>query len=294
VEEDNQTYKEVSKDLDQFLSIVDGSSFTNREVDEQFQYRTRDAKRYRWQILEYHVKNGELKRVKTGVYRKPDDSFEEMDILGAKEGDAIPLKMPLELHKYIRIYRGSVVVVAGSPGAGKTGFMYELIMLNAPHPAGIVLWTNDMTDVETKERLLNYQNPLPNPLPFKAYERDSNFGDVVAKFPDSINIIDYLDLNSETYLIGAEIESIHRALGKGIAVIGIQKRPNQDIGIGGLFSWKRPKYYFAIDVEESITGLTRKLKIVKCRGRVNPMVNPHGKIFRYDLVGGVKCRLRDG
>ena len=73
--------------------------------------------------------------------------------------------------------------------------------------------------------------------------------------------------------------------------VGIQKRPNQDIGIGGVFTWKRPKYYFSIDVEESVTGLRRKLKVIKARGRVTPSVNIQGKEFFYDLIGCVRCQL---
>jgi len=283
----------VANDIAQFASVLDGSPFTSDQVDKQFEYRTRDAKRYRWQIIEEYVKSGTFKKLKTGVYYKVEDEFEEIDILGAKEGSHIDLALPLGLDKYIRIYRKSVMVIAGSPGSGKTGLMYNIIMLNLAHPDGIVLWTNDMTDVEMKERLMNYQNPLPDPLPFKAYYRDTNFGDAVAKFPNSINVVDYLDMDSEVYLVGKEITDIDKALKGGIAIVGIQKRPHQDIGIGGIFTWKRPKYYFSIDVEDSITGLTRKLKVVKSRGRVNPMINPHGMEFRYDLAGGVRCQIRE-
>jgi len=289
----NTTYKTVANDIAQFASVLDGSSFTNKHIDDQFNYKTRDAKRYRWQVIEEYVKNGTFKKVKTGVYRKVEEELEEIDILGAKEGSHIDIVLPLEMDKYIRIYRKSVTIVAGSPGSGKTGFMYNTIMLNLEHPDGIVLWTNDMTDVEMKERLMNYQNPLPDPLPFKAFYCDSNFGDAVAKFPNSINFIDYLDMDSEVYLVGKEITDIDKALKEGIAIVGIQKRPNQDVGIGGIFTWKRPKYYFSIDVEESVTGLTRRLKVVKCRGRKSPQVNPHGMVFRYDLAGGIRCKLRE-
>ena len=207
----------------------------------------------------------------------------------------MPLAIPLGLDKQVRVYRESIMIIAGSPGSGKTGFMYDMIMLNAPHPNGIVLWTNDMTDVEIKERLMNWTKTLPNPLPFKVYERADRFGDAVAMFPNSINFIDYLDLNSDVYLVGEEIDDIAMALkgGQGVAVVGLQKRPGQDIGIGGIFTWKRPKYYFSIDVEESVTGLTRILKVVKSRGRVDPKINIQGKTYRYDLSGGVRCILRD-
>lgn len=294
IDTEDKTYKQIHRDIDQFLSVLDSSPFKDTHIDGQFNYRTRDAKRYRWQVLEAKVKQGVLKRGKVGVYRKVDTDLNEIDVLGAKEGSHIPLKLPLGLEKYIRVYRESIIIIAGSPGSGKTGWMYDLIMLNAPHDDGIVLWNNDMTDVEIKERLMNWETPLPNPLPFKVYERSDRFGDAVSLFPNSINAIDYLDLNSDVYLVGDEIDDVHHALkGKrGIAIIGIQKRPGQDIGIGGIFTWKRPKYYFSIDVEESVTGLTRTLKVVKSRGRVDPKVNIQGKVYRYDLAGGVRCKLR--
>lgn len=288
--EDERKYKQVAQDIEQFLSLVGVHQFTADQVDRQYNYKTRDAKRYRWQVLERYVGSGRLEKRGTGKYRLFDGALEEIEFMSASVENKIQIAWPLNLQKYIRTYHQSIIIIAGAPGSGKTGFLYDFTLRNMNHPMGVVIFSNDMTAEEMKERMLNSDTEIPDPVPFKVWERYDNFSDVIE--PDKINVIDYLDLNSEVYLIGDEIEKIYRKLRRGIAIIAIQKRPGQDIGLGGLFSWKRAKLYLSLDVSKEFGELINKLKIVKARGRADPMVNPTGMEFKFHLVGGIKFVLK--
>ena len=280
------SYKQVRQEVEQFLSYNKGHSFTSDHIDKQFNYGSREAKRYRWQVLDEFVGKGVLELAGTGKYRYPDNELETIDWQQSDVEDVIQVKWPLGFERYIKTYHQSINMIAGCPGAGKTSFLYEFVLRNMNNPMGVVLFTNDMSPEEIKERFLNSGIEIPNPPPWQTFSRQDNFGDVIQ--PDMINVIDYLDLNSEFYLIGAEIEKIYRKLRRGIAVVAIQKRPGQDIGVGGLPSWKRAKLYFALDTLKDQDGLYHKIKVVKARGRVNPLVNPVGLEFQCKLVGGIK------
>lgn len=288
---EDKTYRQVTNDIEQFISLQDGSNFTADQLDRQFNYVTRDAKRYRWQILEDRVKKGQLEKKGTGKYRLVDGVLEEIPWQEADVTDVVEVTWPMNLEKWVKTYHQSIAIIAGEPGSGKTGFLHHFVLKNMNSPMGVNLFSNDMSPEEIKERMDNAGVYIPTPPPFKTYDRDSDFGDVVE--PNAINVIDYLDMNSETYLIGEEIEKIYRKLKRGIALIAIQKKPGQKIGLGGVFSWKRAKLYLSLGMTEDGGELFHKLEIVKSRGRTDPQLNPRGMEFKFKLIGGIKFWLKE-
>lgn len=291
--EDDKTYRQVKQDIDQFLSCANGQSFTSNQLDAQFLIKTRDAKRYRWQILEQYTKDGQLQKLATGKYKKPLTTSEEINWQSADIEDVLQVKWPLELEKYIKTYHQSIAIVAGDPGSGKTALLENFALRNMYYSDGLVLFSNDMTKEEIKERMLNAGISIPEPPPFKTWECYSDFQDHGEFKPNGINVIDYLDLNSELYMIGEEIEKIYRKLKRGMALIAIQKKPGQSIGIGGVFSWKRPKIYLSLGTVSDSGELFHKLCIEKCRGRADPKVNPRGMFWKFKLIGGIKFWVKE-
>lgn len=290
---EDKTYTQVKHDIQQFLELAGDHPFTNGQVDSQFNFKTRDAKRYRWQILEDFVKANKLQKLATGRYKAVALTSEEIKWQGADIEDVIDTKWPLGLEKYIKTYHQSIAIIAGDPGSGKTAFLENFLLQNMNSEMGVVMFSNDMTAEEIKERMINAGIYIPNPPPFKIWEAYSDFQDHEEFKPDGINVIDYLDLNSEVYMIGSEIEKIYRKLNRGMALIAIQKKPGQSIGIGGVFSWKRPKIYFSLGTIKEGATLYHKLTIEKCRGRVNPKLNPRGMEFKFKLIGGIKFWVKE-
>jgi len=290
---EDKTYTQVKHDIEQFLGLVGNHAFTNGQVDGQFNFRTRDAKRYRWQILDEQVKAGTLKKLATGKYQVLATTSEEIEWQHANVEDVIDVKWPLGLERFIKTYHQSIAIIAGDPGSGKTAFLENFTLRNMEDPSGLVLFSNDMTAEEIRERMDNAGVYVPNPPPFKTWDCFSDFQDHEEFKPDGINVIDYMDLNSEVYMIGNEIEKVYRKLNRGMALIAIQKKPGQNIGIGGVFSWKRPKIYLSLGTVKEGAELYHKLTIEKCRGRTDPKVNPRGMEFKFRLVGGIKFWVKE-
>jgi len=293
-DEDEKTYAAVHSDIDEFLTLTDGQIFSGAKIDNLFGFKTRKAKRYRWQVLKAYIEKGQLESRGPDKYRKPNSEFEEIDVMSAVEGTQVAMSWPMGLEKYLKVYPKSIIIVAAAPGKGKTAFLHNLGLHNRKNKLGVVMFSNDMTDVEIKERWLNTGLPLTK-KPFPVYEVYNSFGDAIRekKSQDKINIIDYLDLNSDTYRIGDEIEDIYRAIDGGVAAIAIQKKPHQDIGIGGLYSWKRAKIYLSLDTVLDEGRPINVLKIIKARGRVNKEVNPEGMEIKYHLIDGIKFVVKE-
>ena len=273
--ENDPSYKELSARIDEWLPHTDGW-FTSDDVDRQFNIRTTDGKRRRWQVLENRV--GTVLEKRGNKYRLIDTRMDEIDWQNADTANSIELKWTFMLEQYIKIYPKSIIIVAGVSGSGKTAFIYDFILKNMYHPMGVVLFTNDMGPEEIFERLSKSGITIPQPAPFRIFERFDKFSDVI--YPDMINIIDYLDLNTELYMIGQEIDDIAKKLQSGMALIAIQKKAENNLGIGGVFSLKRSKVYLTMNPGE--------LTIEKSRSRADPRVNPKGKKVKFKLVDGIK------
>jgi hypothetical protein len=101
-------------------------------------------------------------------------------------------------------------------------------------------------------------------------------------------VIDYLDTNSEVYLVGSEIDAIFRKLTTGCAIIGLQKPPpsvtyvkgvkqviDRDLAYGGGFTAKRAVLYISLS--------QHRLKLVYVKTPANPKVNPNNQTWTYDF-----------
>ena len=275
--ENDKTYKIVAHDIEQYLSLVEKHPFKVSGIDREFNYKTRDAKRYRWQVLETLVKKGELLKLGADTYRKLDAELPETDWQAADSLGTMNIRLPFNLHKLVKIFPKSIIIVAGSPNAGKTAWLYNFVVMNYGEFV-IDLYNSETSPEQMKERFDNFVIPIPTPAPFRVFERYDNYADVIK--PDGISVIDYLDLNSDFYLIGDEIEKIFRKLNKGLAVIGLQKRAGQELAIGGTGTEKKASLYITLD-----SGI---LTIKKAKSWMNPEVNPNGIKFTYKLVGGCK------
>lgn len=219
---------------------------------------------------------------KSGVYRKVNKQTEKIDFLNAS-GDMLDLKWPFGIEKLCGIMPKNIIVVTGSPDTGKTAFLLDFIRRNMDKWK-INYFSSEMGALELKSRLNKFpQLPLEN-WKFNPSERSSNFADVIR--PDEINVIDFLEIHQDFYLIGQWIKDVFDKLNKGIAIIAIQKNTGKgvDIARGGVGSLEKPRLYI------SLSNNPHTLKIVKAKNWINDMVNPNGLFMRYKIVGG--CQFK--
>jgi len=211
---------------------------------------------------------------KHGCWRKRDLSLEEMDWINSGT-NPIDLTLPLGLSELVDVYPNNIIVIAGSPDAGKTAFMLDLVEKNM-NKFDIRYFNSEMGEIEMKIRLRNHRNVPLDKWKFHAYPRDNNFSDVI--FPEAINIIDFLEISDTFYKVAAEINDIYRKLHGGIAIIGLQKGYGQDLGRGGTFSLEKPRLYLSVDAG--------KIKITKAKNWKDARRNPNKLEKTFKIEGG--------
>ena len=269
--------------VEEWVSLVKGK-FNVRDIWQEIGIETAEGKHHLRTILGRLEEKGIISsNGGGGAYRKLDLAAPIIDWQSANPENVVDLKFPFGEHEYCKIYPRSIIIVAGSKNAGKTAYLYNFINLNYQQ------WQIDLYNSETSpEQMHERFAPLevPVPAPFQTYERYDNFADVI--HPDHISVIDYLDLNSEVYLIGSEIDAIFRKLRGGIAVIGLQKPPatvtiykgartiyERDLAYGGGFTAKRSVLYISMSAG--------KLKLVYVKTPKKAKVYPNNLTFTFAM-----------
>lgn len=233
----------------------------------------------------------------TGKYRKVQDDMVEMDLHGAVESKGLDIRYPFGLERVFKTLPRSVLVCAGASNSGKTAYMLNFCLLNQ-WKHHVVYFSSEMGASRLKGRLNKHPDFIREGIGFQAFEKGGNFADAVGKFPESLCVIDYLEIYENFYEIGQKIKDIFDQLqGNGVVFIAVQKNPSRkngkgqteyvDLGRGGNFGLEKASLYIAMD-SAGQDGYSR-MKIVKAKEWQQDNVNPNNMEFQYKLLSG--CRF---
>jgi hypothetical protein len=214
---------------------------------------------------------------KNGCYRLLEKDAPLIDFVNVNLNAPYPLKWPFGIENWVDLYPGNVVVVAGEANAGKTALLLNVVRKNM-HQHKIEYFSSEMGPEEFHLRLAKFGDIKLADWRFSPRQRSSKFADVIV--PDALNIIDYLEITKDFFEIGGDIKDIFDRLGKGVAIIALQKKKGSDIGRGGDFTLEKPRLYMSMQPGE--------LKIVKGKNWASEH-NPNGMTWKFKLVQG--CRF---
>ncbi len=266
--------------------VLATGTFNARQMWNELDIRTPEGKSYARVCLNRLAESGVI--AKTGVdgtYRRVDNEKKVMEWEDVDPGKFLPIRLPFGIQDHCRIYPKSIIILAGSKNEGKTAFLLKCMALNMGM-FGVDFFNSETGAEQFKLRCAPLN--IPRPAPFKVYERYDNFADVID--PERLSIIDYLDLNSEVYLVGTEIDRIYQKLTTGCAIIGLQKPPptkmmvrgvervvERDLAYGGGFTAKRAVLYISLG--------SHKCKLVYVKTPADGKVLPANMTWSYDFDG---------
>jgi len=202
----------------------------------------------------------------------PDDVYRIKFPYDAESGNGFPFE------NNINIPPRGLIVVAGVSNAGKTTFLLNLMLRNMDD-FDTHYFTSELSAVALKRRMIPFEQwyELRNgegKMKFKIWDRYDNYHEVIR--PDGLNIIDYLDVNSdaEYFKMKPYLKRIKRALHRGVAVVALQKPPGRDDAYGGPALRGDSDLYLAMDFG--------KLKVLKAKDWENE--NPNETKYKFDII----------
>jgi len=223
-----------------------------------------------------------------GQYRAIQSECREMAWQNAVT-DYYPIWLPLGIHEICGVQRKNVVIVAGETNAGKTAFIMETIHRNLVFNGGahkeVRLFNSEMGDGELRQRIMNLDNRVESWQGFRPFERTRDFHQVID--PDGFNVIDYLEVSNEFFLVADWIQRIHERLNRGVAIICLQKPKGKDVGRGGEFSLEKSRLAVSLFQNHGV----HSCKIIKCKLPLG-VSNPQGLERDYHIHRGANIKPR--
>jgi hypothetical protein len=215
-----------------------------------------------------------------GVYRKIQSDCEPQDWQNASDA-AVDLWLPFGLDNIAVIPPGAIILVAGEPNAGKTAFLLNIARENM-RKFNTHYFSSEMSKGAFKRRAEKFPDITANQWDVKFYERTDNFVDVIKGGVGNLNIIDFLEIYENFYLVSKHLADIYKKLKGAIAVVALQKNPGQDDGRGGTFTREKPILSIALS-----PGKAKITKLKEWNEAVTE--NPNRMEYYFKLVDG--CRF---
>ncbi len=184
------------------------------------------------------------------------------------------------------IYPGDLIVISGVSNSGKSALALNILGENVDkHPC--VLMGNEYTALDGqpsskfKGRMMRMKWVdwfTENGAKFDLLPIRSNFEDNIQ--PDKINIIDWINLTDQFYQIGRIIEDIKAKIGKGVAIVVLQKEEDATLGRGKGFTRDMADAYFTVDPYGEWQGRLAIQKVKTPKGRV------YNRHWAFSIVDG--------
>ncbi len=273
--------RNLTQEIREWIETSSGT-FAGHELDIELQSGTKRDKETRRKALLRLLDEGLIERVgeRQGYYRRVENQVEEIDWRSAST-EALDILWPFQIEKMVKLHPGSLVVIAGEVEAGKTSVMLNLVKMNMNRDYEIYYASSEFGGEELKERLSGFEDMTLDDWNFHFFNRADEFQDVIK--PDAINIIDYLEISDNFYQVGGKLKAIHDKLGKGIAVVALQKDPKAAQGRGGSFSLEKPRLYLNI-MDNYPAG--QLVQIRKAKNWVDKSRNPNRMERGFKIYAG--------
>ncbi len=268
--------KNITEDLREWVESQEGHwKVTTYHLESQIV--TKEDKHATIMAIKRLQEQGVIKKYgnERGVYTRIEDKVEEINWENCDD-TVVNVQWPFGLEKFYICLPKNIIVVAGSPDAGKTAFCLNFAQLNMERYL-INYFSSEMGALELKSRLEKFPIGKSKWKRVKFFERSLNFADVID--PEGINIVDYIEVPEEAWKIVTPINEIFRRLTKGICIIALQKPISRDVARGGEGTLDRPRMYLSMGNNE--------IKIIKCKNWASH-INPKRMSLKYKITQGCK------
>jgi len=239
-------------------------------------------------ILARLAEKGVVRKLGRGWYRKIERS-RPINFLSVPSGDSgiIQINYPTSQlddssfgfgERVVTRY-GGIHIIAGVSNKGKTTWALNVLVenMNDHHCRYISSEFNEFGFLARLKKFdwVDYIDEEGQPK-FEVVKPTKYFQDAV--LPNSINIIDWINMDDSFFKIGGIIEEIQGVLDKGMAIIMLQKGEGKELGAGGQFSEHNSSLYLTID--------TNRLFVRKLKEPIGK--NLEGKHFGFYIHEGTK------
>ena len=189
------------------------------------------------------------------------------------------------IEEFAEVFAGDMILISGASNFGKTTLAISIMGENLTlMPANLMgseyTAANGKMSPKFKRRMgrMKWVDWITedNQPRFQLLPVGSDYEDYVEM--DKLNVIDWISLNGEYYLIDRVMKSIKDRVGKGVAVVVLQKNKSSEFGEGG----ERTERYADVSLMIDPFGENESLLTI---GKVkSPIGKATGRTFAFEIV----------
>ena len=190
------------------------------------------------------------------------------------------------IEDFVEVFAGDLVLITGDTNLGKTTIALNIMGENLGMFKGTTLMGSEYTASDGKispkfkrrmKRMewVEWMNGDGKPR-FQLLPVGSDYEDYVES--DHLNVVDWISLPGEYYLIDMVMKAIKDRIGRGVGVLVLQKNKGQEFAEGGQRSERYADVVLKIDPYGSDEGLLTIGKVKAPKGRAT------GRTFAFDIV----------
>lgn len=291
--------RDVTGEIREYLSVIEGGTFTLTDCYNALAVKDAKGKASIRKAIERLCTQNVLERAGTkgGVYRKPDSSYDVIDLDGTIP-DTLHMELPLRVDQLCNIYPGMTILYEGEKSTGKSASGIETAWLNRNLFPGRKVRYMQNGELNKQMLTIRLMKRPQDAYPIKEFSdkiefitRHRDWWDIVD--PAGLNIIDYIEEHEKKYLIPDYISKIQARLTTGVAVIILQRVPGRDYGTGGAEIRNKPSVIVALKRQGKTSSVhiedIKSFNVDNMRTLFGDAVtNPRGLWREYNLVEGWK------
>lgn len=232
---------------------------------------------------------------KVGEYRVIADMSPILSMTDETEAQGYAsLWLPWELSDLVKIPHGGLIVLAGTPNAGKSTVLINCLRYNMKK-WDVRYLSTEISHFEFKERAKEFKNLLPKDWNVKFQEdlsRESLVDHVSGSNKNTLWLVDYVEVYDKFYEIGGILRDLHSRLNGGVMIAAVQKNRGSKMAIGGNFTEMKPQLVVALDWDyddNQGTAEITKAKIIRREHRER-YGHPSGKQYVFEWQDGIKIK----
>ena len=188
------------------------------------------------------------------------------------------------LEDVAEIFPGDMILIGGVSNYGKTTLALSILGENLSLMPSVLMGSeytaaDGKISPKFKRRMkrMKWVNWMEDDKPrFQLYPVGSDYEDYIQA--DSVNVVDWISLPGEYYLIDSLMKSIKDRVGNGVAVVVLQKNRTSEFGEGGERSERYADVYMTVDPYGETESRLTLGKVKAPKGKAT------GRMWAFEIV----------